>query len=505
MSGTGAAPHPPVTGRLAEVPRGIVHTEVLEPQFRFEAEHLLDHYVHLERVLLLEYRRMGLIDRAQAAGIAAALDGVDAGTLRADPEANLSDISLALERHVADRLTAPVPAWHVDRSRNDVQATAQLMYGRAELLRAAGLLAGLARAAQRTAAGLTETPMPGYTHLQAAQVISPGFYLAAVSEQALFALRRLLAGHDDANRCPMGAGAMAGQQLAWDRERIARLAGCDGPQRHALTAVAGRDWAAVLAGELSAFAVVLSRFTTDFMAWAGEAHGFLELPDSLAGVSAAMPQKKNYPVLERVRGRSAHVVALAHDLRIATRNTSYSNSVEVGKEASRYLSELFASFRFCVALLTEAIAEMRFRPARMRAACEAAFTGGMALANELTLAYGVPWRTAQTIAGAYIRAALESGGPDARDGALLAGCAARHGHRVSEPDGVLKRAFDVDLALRRFTSSGSAHPDEVRALLADQAAELEALEAEVAARVRRAADAAAEVRRLLGGPTGEDR
>jgi argininosuccinate lyase len=493
---------PAITGRLAAAPDRLLHEEVLEPQFRFEVEHLLPHYVALEQVLLLEYLRMGLLDEAQAAAIGGLLDEVDAAALRADPETNLSDISLAVERYVTGRLTIEAPAWHVDRSRNDLQATAQLLYGRAELLAAAELLVALAETTLRTAAELTELPMPGYTHLQAAQVISPGFYLSAVAGQALFALRRLVAAHDDVNRCPMGAGAMSGQELGWDRDRIAGLVACAGPQPHALTAVASRDWAGVLTGELSSFALTMSRFTTDLMAWGGEAYGYLELPDAFAGISAAMPQKKNYPVLERVRGRAGHVVTLAHELTVVTRNTTYSNSVEVGKEASRHLAELFRSFSSAVTLLTAVLAEVRFRADRMRAACAASYTGGMALANELTLGAGIPWRTAQVVAGEYIAAALDAGRPPHDvDGALLTAAATKHGYSVTDPEPLLRGAFDVDAALRRYSSPGSAHPGAVRALLAEQTDELTRVTAELAERGQAARDYPRRVRDLLAAET----
>ncbi|MEK8145282.1 hypothetical protein NKH18_39650 [Streptomyces sp. M10(2022)] len=86
----------------------------------------------------------------------------------------MSDITFALERYVEQRLTHPIPSWHVDRSRNDLQATAQLMYGRQELIGVARMLADFGGAVHRLAGPSREMPMPGHTHFQAAQIISPG-------------------------------------------------------------------------------------------------------------------------------------------------------------------------------------------------------------------------------------------------------------------------------------------------------------------------------------------
>ncbi|MFD5466114.1 hypothetical protein ACFWIQ_25260 [Kitasatospora sp. NPDC127059] len=122
-----------VTGRIEGVPSEVWHQEVLAPQFAYEAEHLLRHYVQIERVLLLEYRRMGLLDGAGTAAIAARLDEVSPDTVRANPRENMSDISFALERHVTAGPVPPFAAWHADRSRNDLQVCAQLLSAREQV------------------------------------------------------------------------------------------------------------------------------------------------------------------------------------------------------------------------------------------------------------------------------------------------------------------------------------------------------------------------------------
>jgi argininosuccinate lyase len=491
----------PLTGRLASGPAELLREEILEPQFAFEAEHLLPHYVWIERVLLAEYRRMGILTDEHTAAINTVLCGLSGDSLRADRGANLFDIALAIERHVVERLPFEVVAWHVDRSRNDLQATAQLMYGRAELRRAA--VDGLALAGQvhAVAGGLLDVPMPGYTHLQTAQVVSPGFYLAALSDQALFAVGRMLRTYDDIDQCPLGAGALAGQELPWDRPRMALLLGFAGSQPHALTAVASRGWAVVVCAELSAFAVTLGRFATDLMAWGGEAYQFVELPDELAGISSAMPQKKNYPVLERIRGRAAHVTGLAQDVVGGMRNTSYANSVEVSKEAGAHLDVLFASLRSTVRLLAAVVRAVRFRADRMRRACDESYLGALTLANRLTLDSGLPWRTAQVAAGEYIAALVATGAAaGGHDPDLLRRTVARHGEDLADPQSLVDDVFDVDRALRRYASAGSAHPDAVSQLLADQAERLCALAEGAAQRAGRIHAGQAATDRLLTEP-----
>ncbi|ANP52070.1 argininosuccinate lyase [Streptomyces griseochromogenes] len=469
-----------LTGRLTAEPDDFIRQEFLEPQFRHEVANLLPWYVLIEKALLREYHRMGVLSSTQVGHLAGALDGLTQEELTANAGVALSDIALAMETRAAKALPEPVPAWHVDRSRNDLQACAQLLYGRAQVSEIAAMLGELTKVAHERAAQDVTSPMPGYTQLQSAQIITPGFYLSAVVEHALHVSSRLLATYDRINFSPLGAGPMAGQELAWDRNRLARAIGCDGPVPHSLAAVASREWLLDVASDIASAGVGFSRFLTDLMAWSSSAYGLVELPDGLAGISAAMPQKKNYPLLERLRGRTGHLTALYVDFATGQRNTPYSNMVEVSKEAGLHASTMFATVRAVLTGFTLVIDNLRWRTDRMRAACEEDHFGGFSLANELTLRANVPWRTAQVIAGRYVTAVLAEG--DGRAGhvnpAALGSAAWEAGYALDAPASYLTNSVDVDAQLRAKVSAGSASPASVAALLAEQRERLDTVAAE---------------------------
>jgi argininosuccinate lyase len=460
------------TGRIDAAPAQVMREEVLDPQFDKEARTLLPWYLLIEKVLLLEYCRMGLVGRGDAAALATRLDEITPERITARPDGTMSDIAFAIEQYVQDGPVRPPVTWHVDRSRNDLQACAQLLYARAELTALIQQLTALAATAARLAATGSRLPMPGYTHLQPAQVVTPGFYLSALVEETLRTVRQLRATYDGIDECPLGAGAMAGQELDWDLRRMARLLGFARPVRHALVAVASRGWALRIGGDLSAYGVVLGRFATDLMAWASDAYRLVELPDALAGISSAMPQKRNFPVLERIRGRSAHLTSLHLDLALAQRGTPYANMVEVSKEAGAHLTTMFGTAASVFRLTTAVLGELRFVPGQMRAACDRDYLGGFRLANMLTLRAGLPWRHAQVVAGRYIAAAVREGRPPAEpDGALLRRLT--DGYPVAEPEQLLAEAFDVDAELAARKTAGSTGPHAVEKLLAAQRIELD--------------------------------
>ncbi len=454
----------PISGRISAPPSEVLDAQVLRGQFDHEVANLLPHYVSIEQTLIAEYLRMDILSAADAAALMRALSTVNAESIVADPAQNFSDIAFAIERRVVDQLSAVPPRWHLDRSRNDLQATAQRMYARQRLTEIVEELLAMTTAALGLADRHPTDPMPGQTHLQAAQVISPAFWLTALAGETLDSLTALETTYDRLDRCPLGAGAMAGQELPWDRDLMASALGFRRPEPHALSAVASRGWALSLTAALSNWGVVLSRFSTDLMTWAGGAHRFVELPDELAGISSAMPQKKNYPVLERIRGRTAHLTALHLDAAIGQRNTSYTNLVEVSKEAGAFLPAALDCASSIAVLMTTVLQHLRLDTALMRRDCDTDFLGGFTLANLLTQYGDVPWRTAQVVAGSYVVDRLAADAPPNRtDPATLARLLAEHGRQVTGLGQLLDRAFDTGKALAGKLSAGSTSPTAVAA------------------------------------------
>ena len=473
-----SSPHEPkqvtLTGRIQATPDTLLQDLLLHPQFTYELHHLLGWYLLIEKVQLLEHERLGLLGREAVVTISMLLDQITPQTLLADPQTNMADMAFAIEQYVEQRLTVESYGWHVDRSRNDFQACAQLMFAREQLVTLAECLFTLVHAVRQLADNSVDVVMPGYTHYQAAQVISPGFYLSALSEEVLATLRRCLLIYDEINVCPLGAGSMAGQELPWDRERLAHLLGFAKPQRHALLAVASRSWVLLIAAELSTLAVALSRFVTDFIAWGSSEYGFIDLPDELASISSLMPQKKNFTILERIRGKLAHVSSFSIDFLLGQRSTAYTNLVEVSKEAGRYLFSFWYEMQAALQLLTVVIERMQFREARMRASCEREYLGGSSIATLLTLRAKIPYRTAQVITGRYILLSLQQERrPTQVDAGLLHTLCQQYGYELIVAQEELQQTCDVDQNLSTKQTAGSANPEAVRRLLALQAEELQ--------------------------------
>ena len=461
------------TGRINESPEKLLHEEVLEPQFLYEVEHLLSKYVKIEQVMLIEYVRMGYIQKSDASKINRLLQSITAESLIADPNLNMSDILFAIESYVDSSISKPIPGWHMDRSRNDVQACAQLMFAREQWLILIANLEQLIESLISLALKYYETPMPGYTHYQSAQIITPGFYLSAIIDELLLILRSWIQEYNYINICPLPAGAMAGVELEWDSSALANLLGFKEPSSNALKSVASRQWSLQFSAELSNFGVLTSRFVTDLLYWGSSEVAFIDLPGNLSGISSAMPQKKNFPILERVRGKCAHLSGLHFDIVLGQRNTPYTNLIETSKEAGSFFFQLCKTGNTIMILLNTIVNNLNFLEEKMLVHCKQDFFGGFTLANLLTKEENIPYRIAQVIVGRYIVTASEQGlKPEDVQPMLLQEKCSEEGFVICNPKNMLKRAFLVQNNLVEKQSLGSTHPDRVFELLTNQSKEL---------------------------------
>lgn len=455
-----------LSGKIKDNPNEILSKEILEPQFAYELEHMLSGYIWIEQLLLLEYARLNILSSEEITEINNLLKGIAPSKLIADKDKNMSDISFAIEKYVKDNIKAKAITWHVDRSRNDLQATAQLMFCREFLHKIAEKLLNLHSAVDSLALRNISTPMPGYTHYQAAQVVTPGFYLCTLSGKITDTIKRLFVIYNSINKCPFGAGAMSGLELDWNRSFMAEMLGFDEPLYNALDSVASREWILLIAGELSNFGVTFSRFITDLIMWGSSEYQIIDLPDHLSGISSAMPQKKNFPILERIRGKTSHLSAFYVDFIMGQRNTPYTNLVETSKEAGTHILTAFNTMLSILKLSTLLFENLQFNQEKMLKLCAKEYLGGFSLANLLTLNSDIPYRTSQVIAGEYINSCLNKKLlPIQVDVESLRKICNVHGYKIDISEEALKQIFDIEQNIIRKKTIGSTHPDEVENML----------------------------------------
>lgn len=397
------------TGRLTRGLRAGTRRRLFEDASQdIGAELALITEVDLAHLVMLA--RTGLLDRARAAAITRAVVH-----LREERFAGVRDLPrprglyLAYEEHLS-RLLGPETggALHTGRSRNDLNATTAAMRLRAwtldfleQALRLHAVLLGRARAHR-------DTVMPVYTHFQAAMPVTYGHYLLGIAE----ALGRDADAVADAarglERCPLGAGAVAGTDLPVDPAATAALLGFSAPARHATDAVASRDTHLRILAAVAGTGVTLSRLGTDLQLWSTAEFGLVHMPDHLVGGSSAMPQKRNAFLLEHLKAKAGAAIGAWTAASSMVKSTPFTNCIEVGTEAVAACRPGLDAVHEAVLLAQVLAGGALPRPERMARRAEEGFTTATAAANHL-VREGVAFRTAHHAVGEEVRRALEEG------------------------------------------------------------------------------------------------
>ena len=192
-------------------------------------------------------------------------------------------------------------------SRNDQIATDERLYMRHEADDISLHVKEMQRSLVQLAADWPNLIMPGFTHLQHAQPILFAHHLLAYVEMFGRDRERLTDARKRLNRCPLGAGAIAGCTLPLDRKFTAEQLGFDDILHNSMDAVGDRDYIIEFLSALSIIAMHLSRLSEDIILWFSQEFTFIELGDAFTTGSSLMPQKKNPDVAELTRGKTGRV------------------------------------------------------------------------------------------------------------------------------------------------------------------------------------------------------
>ena len=228
------------------------------------------------------------------------LSQAERGVIDLNPHAE--DVHTAIHELLERQVGEVARKLHTARSRNDQVALDLRLYGKAEILHVETQITHVQRALVRLAKAHQEVLIPGYTHLQRAQVVSLAHQLLAYVEMLQRDRDRLQDACVRVDVLPTGSAALAGTAIPLDRQYQAKLLGFSRVSDNSMDAVSDRDFVVELLAALAILGMHCSRIAEDWILWCSMEFGLLELPDRFATGSSAMPHKKNPDVLELIRG-----------------------------------------------------------------------------------------------------------------------------------------------------------------------------------------------------------
>jgi argininosuccinate lyase len=365
---------------------------------------LLPYDVAASRAHVRMLGRQGIIPAEDAAAIDAAL-----GDVAVEADASDEDVHSLIERQLVARLGDAGRRVHAARSRNDQVAVAFRLYCKAAARSLELATADLQDALVARARTDGDLVLPGYTHLQRAQPIPLGQYLAAHAWALQRDVVRLQAARAAADVSPLGAGALAGSSLPTDPAAVAAELGFASAFANSVDAVSDRDFACDLAYACAMAQVHLSRMAEEIVLHTSQEFGFAELDDSVAQGSSMMPQKKNPQIAEHVRGRAGVAIGLLTALLAVIKGLPLAYASDL-QEDKGLVFDLVDTLAGSLAVLELAYRGMRFDAARMAAAAGDGATVATDVAERL-VREGVPFREAHEQVAARIAAGERFGEP----------------------------------------------------------------------------------------------
>jgi argininosuccinate lyase len=454
-----------VSRRLTEKVAQEVCDHIYAPRLARDFKTVFGYMSDLNQAHVLMLARCGLISPQAGKALAAGLlrmeeEGPDVVEL--DPQRE--DSYFNYEAHLIKLIgTDAGGRMHIARSRNDLTAALDRLRARDLLLDAGQALLQVEEHALDGAFRFRDAVMPGYTHLQPAQPVTYGFYLAGVAQAFERDYGRLVDAWARTNISPLGAGALAGTTFAIDRAAVAASLGFEGLVENTLDAVATRDFGLEILAGLSQIALGWSRVAQDYHVLVSHEFQTVEFPDRVTGTSSIMPQKKNPVVLEHLKGKAGHLLGLYVSSATAVKGTHFTNTIDGNREAMRGVWEAGEETLRCLSLFDLIISTGRPNAPLMKRRVTEDFASATDLADVMVRDSDLSFREAHHVVGAVVRAAMDAG--LAADGITteMVDDAAREqlGRPLGLDPEVVRRSLDPVASVAARTLPGGPAPEAV--------------------------------------------
>jgi len=396
--------------RLKAVPSPAVEKYLSGPALQSDAKLNFYNMMRINEAHALMLCKQQIVEKSHGKKLLAQMeDLIEKGVGVLPMTADYEDLFYNIEQYLIGQLGMETAGqMHTARSRNDLGITVIRMGVRGAILPLLPMMLELRQAILALAEENKDTIMTGYTHLQPAQPVTLGYYLAAVAEAMERDFTRLLQAYERLNTCAMGSCAFAGTGFPVDRFYIAKLLGFDGPLENSMDAVAGRDFLLEIAADLSIFGSTVNRFAHDLHLWHTNEFGYVELDNSLAGSSSIMPQKKNPHTFEHIKAKSAHLTSCFVDMTMVLKGIPFGHCRDMGEMMGPFYNAAHEA-EAMMGLLIANIKGLTIHSEGMKDRTDSNYCTATELSDELVKSEGIPFRVAYQIVGSIVGDCVDAG------------------------------------------------------------------------------------------------
>jgi argininosuccinate lyase len=314
-------------------------------------------------------------------------------------EGEFEDIHSFVETNLTERIGETAKKLHTARSRNDQVALDVRLYAKnkaGEVLKYINELQGnIEKKAEEN-----NVIMPGYTHLQRAQVVTFQHHLMAYYNMLNRDKKRILNALEIMDESPLGCGALAGTTHTIDRELTAKDLGFSKPVDNFLDGVSDRDYLIELMSAFSIIMMHLSRLSEELILWSSQEFKFITIDDAYSTGSSIMPQKKNPDAAELTRGKTGRVYGSLISLLTTMKGLPLAYNKDLQEDKEVFFDSLDTTLA-CLQIMSNMISTIEVNSENMKKAVKEGFLNATEVADYL-VSKGVAFRDAHSIVGSIV-------------------------------------------------------------------------------------------------------
>lgn len=330
-------------------------------------------------------------------GLKSILEDIENGELKI--EGSYEDIHSFIEVNLIKRIGNLGKKLHTGRSRNDQVALDMKLFTKENGFEVVELLDMLNDTIEKIS-DENNSIMPGYTHLQRAQIVTFKHHMMAYYSMFKRDKKRILNCLDILDESPLGCCALAGTSYDIDREFTSKELGFKKPVDNFIDGVSDRDYLIEIISAFSIIMMHLSRLSEELILWSSQEFKFILIDDSYSTGSSIMPQKKNPDAAELIRGKTGRVYGDLISILTTMKGLPLAYNKDMQEDKQQFFDALDTVVS-CLSIMNEMLKTLKINKDNMRKAVKKGFLNATEVADYL-VNKGVAFRDAHKIVGEIV-------------------------------------------------------------------------------------------------------
>lgn len=330
-------------------------------------------------------------------GLKDILKDIESGALKL--EGNYEDIHSFIEVNLINRIGNIGKKLHTSRSRNDQVAVDLRLYAKKKAIEIKNEVENL----KNTILEVGEKNnfiMPGYTHLQRAQVVTFKYHLMAYYSMLSRDKIRIENAINLLDESPLGCCALGGTTYEIDRTFTCKELGFKKPVDNFMDGVSDRDYIIELISSFSIIMMHLSRLSEELILWSSKEFNFIQIDDEFATGSSIMPQKKNPDAAELIKGKTGRVYGSLMSILTTMKGIplAYNKDMQEDKEV---FFDAIDTVLSCIKVMNGMLGTLKVNKDAMKEAIKKGFLNATEAADYL-VSKGMAFRDAHKVIGEIV-------------------------------------------------------------------------------------------------------